>query len=353
MSKRGQAKPATLTDVARLAGVSIPTASRALNGGVRGDSSGNQELRERVRVAARELGYSVNPAAQAVKGGRARTIALVVSDMDDFGSATMIAGVMHAAETRGVSVAVRTTHDDARREDELLKELRGERHRGIVFATSRTVDAVRERDMDENLRVLQDQGAQIVIIGDSVLPYPSVVINNQQAAEQLATGLFDAGHRRFAIVAGPAEQVTSEDRVRGFLDGLEKRGLDTSDVQVVHVEFSRNGGYAALEELATDPGSIDVIAAMSDAMAVGVIAALRDDGVDPAIAPEVSGFDHVPMLGDVLPDFSTVEVPLEEFGEAALSLVFESEPVREVDPRTIQLEARPVVHGRSLVVKDS
>ena len=90
-------RPPTLTDVARLAGVSVPTASRVLNGGVRGKESGSPELRRRVQDAARALGYSVNPAAQATKGGRARTVALLVSDIEDFGAATMIAGVMHAA----------------------------------------------------------------------------------------------------------------------------------------------------------------------------------------------------------------------------------------------------------------
>ena len=78
MSKRALVKPPTLTDVARLAGVSVPTASRVLNGGVRGDTSGTSELRERVRSAARRLGYAPNPAAQTIKGGRSKTIALLV-----------------------------------------------------------------------------------------------------------------------------------------------------------------------------------------------------------------------------------------------------------------------------------
>lgn len=345
MNDRRDPKPPTLTDVAKLAGVSIPTASRVLNGGVRGPASGGEGLRRRVVEAAEQLGYSVNLAAQATKGGRARTIALVVSDIDDFGSATMIAGVMQAAETRGISVAVRTTRDDAQREAELLLELRGERHRGIIFATSRTTDVERERLMDASLRTLQDHGARIVLIGHSDLPFPSVVVDNAAAARSLAIGLVDAGHRRFAIAAGPGDQVTSRHRVFGFLDGLAERGIQVPEANIVNSEFSRDGGYEAVDQLGERYRELDLIAAMSDAMAVGVIARLQELGLAVPGDLEVSGFDQVPMLSDVLPAFSTVEVPLEAFGEAAMSLIFDD----SAEPNIRRsLKATAVVQGQRL-----
>jgi hypothetical protein len=109
-------KPPTLTDVARLAGVSVTTASRALNGGARGTQSGSPELRRGALDAARALGYSVNPAAQAIKDG-ARAYRRLAGERHrglrfrdhDLGS--------HASPgRRGVSVAVRTTQDDPLRE---------------------------------------------------------------------------------------------------------------------------------------------------------------------------------------------------------------------------------------------
>ena len=244
LSKRALVKPPTLTDVARLAGVSVPTASRVLNGGVRGDTSGTSELRERVRSAARRLGYAPNPAAQTIKGGRSKTIALLVGDIEDQGSATIIAGVMHAAERRGVSVAVRATADDARRERSILEALRGERHRGVIVATSRTVDAPREAAIAEDLGILAEQGARIVVIGNSTLGFPHVTIDNAAAAAALARGLVDQGARRFAILGGPENQITSRDRVAGFLEGLRARGISPHTVPVLHQPFSRDGGHA-------------------------------------------------------------------------------------------------------------
>jgi LacI family transcriptional regulator len=337
-------KPPTLADVARLAGVSVPAASRALNGGVRGRQSGSPELRGRVEEAARTLGYSVSPAAQAIKGGRARTVAFIVADIDDFGSATMISGVMHAAEERGVSVAVRTTRDDPQRELDLLTQLRGERHRAIIMATSRTTDAAREAAVGEQLRILADHGARVVMIGDNDLGFPTVTVDNRGAARRLADGLARAGRRRFAILSAPEVEITARDRVEGFLEGLADHGITVEDRDIVHTEFSREGGYRGVSRLADRVGALDVIAAMSDAMAVGAIARLREIGVAAPLDIEVTGFDHVPMLGDVLPDFSTVEVPLERFGPAALALALDDGAAADT---RVELQGTPIVHGEA------
>jgi LacI family transcriptional regulator len=338
-------KPPTLADVARLAGVSVPTASRALNGGVRGAQSGSAELRKRVGDAARALGYSVSTAAQAIKDGRARTVAVLVNDIDDFGSATMISGVMHAAEERGISVSVRTTRDDALRELDLLTQLVGERHRAVILATSRTTDDRREAALDRQLRILRAQGTRIVLIGDSGLDFPAVTVDNRESARLLATALVDAGHRRFAVVTAPEGQITTRDRVAGFLEGLRARGVTVDPSLIVHADFTRNGGYAAVAELEARLDGLDVIAAMSDGMAVGVIARLRELGIESPGDIEVTGFDHVPMLSDVLPNFSTVEVPLETFGEAALALALDDEVA---DSERIALRSTPIVHGGRL-----
>lgn len=339
------AKPPTLADVARLAGVSVPAASRALNGGVRGKQSGSPELRGRVEEAARTLGYAVSPAAQTIKGGRSRTVAFIVGDIDDFGSATMISGVMHAAEERGLSVAVRATRDDPSRETDLLSQLRGERHLAVIMATSRTTDAAREAVVKEHLTVLGDHGARIVVIGDNDLGFPTVTVDNRRAARRLAGGLVEQSARRFAIVSGPAGELTTSERVDGFVSGLADHGISVDARDIVHTEFSRDGGYRAVEALADRLSGFDVIAAMSDAMAVGVIARLREMGLTPPDDVEVTGFDHVPMLGDVLPWFSTVEVPLEQFGGAALALVLDTDGS---DLRAKALTATPILHGVAL-----
>jgi LacI family transcriptional regulator len=146
------------------------------------------------------------------------------------------------------------------------------------------------------------------------------------------------------VISGPTDQVTSRDRVEGFLAGLAERGIAVPDDDVIHAPFSRDGGFEAVERLGDRAGGFDAIAAMSDAMAVGAIASLRDRGIEVPNGTEVTGFDHVPMLGDVLPRFSTVEIPLEAFGEAALSLALD-EAEGDERPTSIALPTETIVKG--------
>jgi LacI family transcriptional regulator len=338
-------RPATLSDVARLAGVSTPTASRVLNPGVRGGASGREEIRQRVTAAAESLGYSASSAAQATKGGRSRSVALIVRDIDDFGSARMIAGLMRAAESLDVAVAVRSTHDDSVDEADILRSLRGERHRGVILATSRTTDARRERQVGEQLAILQRQGANVVIIGDTDLPYPRLTVDNREAAGILAEELVRRGRRRFAIAAGPADQFTARERAAGFIEGLARAGIVVSDGLVITSEFSRAGGFEAVDRLLPSVPELDVIATVSDTMAVGAIARLRQAGVAVPGDVEVTGFDHVPLIGDLIPGFSTVDIPFDEFGRTALGLVMESRPTTV---RGVTMVATPIVDGEAV-----
>ena len=352
MSKKSTAPTAarsvTLSDVARLAGVSLPTASRVLNGGVRGSGSGSPEMRERVREAAERLGYVVNAAAQATAAGASRALTLIVSDLDDFGAVTMISGVMHAAEARGLSVSVRATRDDAAREVQIVSALRGERHRGVIFAASRSSDFARESAMARALQALEDVGTRVVVIGKSELPFDAVVVDNRAAAERFARSLCSGVDGRILIVAGPEDQVTSRDRVAGFRDGAATAGVRIDEADVMRVPFSRDGGFQAAALIAERVDELGLVAAMSDALAVGVIAGLREHGIEPLGRLAVSGFDDVPMISDLLPGFSTVRVPLEQFGEAAVALLVDETGERDGSrARLVELEAVPVVRPRA------
>lgn len=318
-----QDRPATLADVARRAEVSVPTASRALNGGIRGRDSGDPALRARVHKAAAELGYTPSTAARTVKDGRAQSIAVIVNSIEDLGSAVMIGGIMHAAEDRDLAVAVRTTRDDATREIDVLRQLRGDRPRALIIATSRTTDRAREDAVGEELALFRRQGARVVVIGDSALPFPKVVVDTREAAAGLARAIASTGATRFAVVSGPNQEVTAETRLRGFLEGLREAGIDVPADLITHVEFSRDGGVHAVRALADRVRDVDVIAAMSDALAVGVIVGLREAGLSVPEDVAVAGFDHVGVVHDLIPTLCTVHIPLAELGQAAVSLALD------------------------------
>lgn len=335
----------TLADVAASAGVSVPTASRILNGGVRGDRVGTTEVRTRVRKAAEELGYSASRAAQAIKGGRSNSAAVIVSDIADVGAAAMLSGVMEAAEEHAISVTVLASHDDEQTETTLLSRLRGERHRAVIVATSRTTDPARESALDLQLRVLRNQGVGVVVIGENDLDFPAVTFDNRRATRRLAIELAGLGHRRFAICSGPADQITPRNRAEGFVAGLRSAEIDPA--AVLHVAFSRDGGYQAVHALREHISSLDVIATMSDAMAVGAITALRELGLEAPRDVEVTGFDHVPLLSDLLSNFTTVHVPLKELGTTALEMALQTAPGTAAY-RRVELQGKTFVRGTAV-----
>jgi LacI family transcriptional regulator len=135
---------ATLEEVARAAGVSLATASRALNGSTR---NVNPEYRERVLAAARALNYSPNLAAQAVAKGGTSTVALVVADISDPYFASIASGVMRAAEVRALTVTIGSTERRPAREAALVRVLRGQRPRCFILVGSRWSDPGSDREL--------------------------------------------------------------------------------------------------------------------------------------------------------------------------------------------------------------
>ncbi|MFK4760086.1 LacI family DNA-binding transcriptional regulator [Microbacterium sp. ZW T5_45] len=339
-----QDRPATLADVALRAQVSVPTASRVLNGGIRGRESGDPTLRARVREAAEELGYAPSAAARTIKGGRSQSIAVIVNSIEDLGSTVMIGGIMHAAEDRDLAVAVRTTRDDSARELEVLRQLRGDRPRAVIVATSRTSDSAREERVGKELVLLRRQGARIVVIGDSALPFPKVTVDAANAAHELARGLAATGARRFAVVSGPEHEITAQTRLQGFLAGLHEAGVAVPQRFIAHAEFSRDGGVDAVHAFGTALQSVDVIAAMSDALAVGAIIGLRRLGLAVPRDVLVSGFDHIGVVSDLVPTLSTVRIPLAEMGQAAVAVAMNdglADDHHEVLPHQVVLPCTP------------
>lgn len=304
-------QPATLYDVAREAGVSLATASRSLNGSAR---KVNEDYRDRVLAAAERLGYTPNLSAQAVARGASATVALLVSDIADPYFAAIAAGVVKAAAEADLAVTMAVTDRDADRETELVRVLRGQRPRVIVLAGSRFSDEAGRDTLVAELEAFTRTGGRVVLISQHELPFDTVEIDNSGGARALADALAGLGYRGAAILAGPANLVTARDRVDAFSSGLEP-------VTVVHGEFTRNGGYDSMVAL-IDAGldGVDVVFAVNDVMAIGALSALRDRGIDVPGRIAVAGFDDVSTARDVWPALTTVRVPLEEAGAAAVAL---------------------------------
>lgn len=308
----------TLADVARWAGVSLATASRALHGST-GRTVG-PDMRARVRAAAAELNYSPNANAQAIVRGTTTTVGLIVHDIADPSAAAMASGVMMAAAERDLIVTIASTLSDPFIEIRHVEALRSQRAKAVILAGSRYTDSESAERLAEELMGFSVGGGHVAVIGQHTLPLNTIVIDNAGGAARLARTLISLGYRRFAVLAGPGSLVTSEDRVLGFRQVVHNAGLQLPEENIIEAQFTRDGGYVAMTELLDREIEVEAVFAVNDVMAVGATAALRDQGYQVPRDMAIAGFDDIPTLRDVRPALTTVRLPLVEIGRRALEL---------------------------------
>lgn len=333
---------ATLSDVAREAGVSLATASRSLNGSSR---TVRAEYRERVLAAARRLNYSANHSAQAVARGTSQTLGLIVSDIADPYFSSIASGVMRSAEDQGLVVTMSVTQRRPEREPELVRAMRGIRPRSLILVGSRRNDPKTSRELEAELTAYESSGGQVTIVAQPTMPFRTVEIRNHEAAAELAEQLVGLGYRSMAVLAGPQQLLTARDRVRGFLDRCAELGVQIPQRRIVHGGFTRDGGFVAAAELhRRDLHDIDLVFAANDVMAVGAMAYFRTAGLQLGRDLAIAGFDDIETLRDVSPALTTVALPLQQIGRAAVALALEpgtEQRVVGIDGSVIIRESTP------------
>lgn len=321
MSVRAQHVPGEprLSDVARLAGVSIATASRALSGA----RAVTPELGRRVLEAADALAYTVNPHARSLAGGLTAVLGLMVYEIDDPYFAEIAGGVIAGAAEQGWSVQV--SHQDRTPASDLAgaRLLRGQRVGAIVIAGSGYRDAAMNTMLNAELEAYAASGGRLVAIGHRDLDCHAVLPDNVGAGRAVAEHLVALGHRRIGVVAGPERMTTVQDRSRGIAEVAAAAGID--DVAWEHAAFTRDGGRAATARLLEARSDLTAIIALNDTMAIGALSVLRERGVAVPQSVSVTGVDDVQVAQDLAPALTTVRLPMASMGRQAAGLALRAE----------------------------
>lgn len=328
----------TLTEVARLAGVSPATASRVLNGSAR---KPGQDIADRVRQAAESLGYIPNAQAQGLAKSSSGLIGLIVHDIADPYFAAIARGVQEAAGEQHRMVLLATTAGAPGDEKEAVAAFAARRADSIVIAgsrSSRTEDSEGNAELAAELDRYCRNGGQVAVVGHPVVGaarsdgYHVVAVPNEELAASLAAELAASRDDDFVIIGGPEGLFTSDDRIRGFQQGLAQAGRPPAEI--LRSSFNRDGGYEAGLALAarikatrqggdgdgdgdSSGGGRLCIFAVNDVMAIGAAAALRTEGLRIPRDATIAGFDDIETLRDFRPELSTVHLPLEEIGRIA------------------------------------
>jgi LacI family transcriptional regulator len=305
-----KARP-TIYDVARLAGVSTATVSRALNG--TGQTA--PATRRAIEAAVEQLGYRPNTIARSLVTKSTQAIALLLPDITNPFYAELVRGIQEQVLAEGHTMLLCTTEGDPEREERYLNLLRakqvdGALVDGLVLPPDRIARFVRE-------------GFPIVCLDRDVdsADVPLVQVDNRMGARLATEYLLSLGHTRIGHVAGVQELRISEERVAGYRQALTAAGIEPDPTLVAPGSFTEEGGHDAA--LALIERRVTAIFAANDLSALGVINALTESGRRVPDDISVVGFDDARLSAYTSPPLTTVHQPAREIGERATRLLLE------------------------------
>lgn len=263
-------------DVARHAGLSIATVSRALSG----SSSVKEKTRARVLESVQALGYTPNTFAQSLRQGRGRTVALVTGDIRHGIYAALAKHVQLELESLGLDTLLYDLDHRDQRLQHLLERAPAMGLRGILLATA---DAFDIDKLAPQFRAAQDNGILIASVTQRLDAHgiTSIVHDNLKGAREAVLHLHDRGHRPIAFLGRITTSGTGRERYEGYLEGLSQIGQEVADALVLEIfeGYRSDAGYKGVRE-ALDRGiSFGGLIAASDDMALGAMSALRERGL--------------------------------------------------------------------------
>lgn len=298
----------TIRDVARAAGVSPQTVSRAIND----KDEIRPETRARILRIVEELGYRPNHIARSLTTHRTATLGLVVPDIVNPFFAEVARGVEDLACVSGYQVFLCNTDENPVRERMVLNSLAAKQVDGIILCSSRLGD--------EELRSVVAEMPSMVLV-NRTLPGGeacAVVIEDFQGAQQAMAHLLGAGHRFIALLRGPTSSYSGRERLRGYREALAGAGLPWDEGLVMAALPRVEGGYQATMQLLARRPEVTAIFAYNDLVAVGALQACAAIGRRVPEEVAIVGFDDIPLASLVVPALTTVRVPRYRLGQLAL-----------------------------------
>lgn len=332
----GKARSSTLGDVARLAGVSIATASKALNG----RAQVRDTTREKVFRAADALDFVPNSLARGLLFGQSGTVGLLTSDLEGRFSLPIMMGAEDAFGAGSTSVFLCDARGDPVREQHQLKNLISRQVDGLIVVGARP---------DPRASLSKDASVPVVYAyGPSTDPDDcSVTTDNVQAGRLAAEHMVQAGRTRIAIISGDPSYGAAHDRVKGSLAALDAAGMPLVG-EPMFGSWSEGWGRGALRALVAHHPEVDAVICGSDQIARGVVDALREEGREIPEDVAVMGHDNWEVLAaNARPPLTTIDMNLQELGRRAASLLFDAidgRPSHGIE----ELACRLVVRGSTL-----
>jgi LacI family transcriptional regulator len=297
----------TIKDVAKEAGVSYATVSRALNN----HPEVNEDTKRRIFKIAAEMGYQPNAIAQGLVKKETKTIGLLIPDITNPFFPEVALGIEEAANEAGYTIFLCNTNWNEEREENYLNVLLQKQVDGLIIAPS-----------SENLAHLKkvlDLGVNIIFIS-YMIRHPnstSIIIDNICGAQMAVEHLVKKGHKRIAFIGGFQDISASNERLKGYKYALKQNNIEINKAYIKNGDFKRETGHIMMHNLININKKPTAVFAANDLLALGAIQAIKEEGLSVPSDIAVVGFDDIEFASLPEIQLTTVAQPKYEMGKLA------------------------------------
>ena len=328
-------RPVGMRDVASLAGVSIATVSRFFND----PSSVSRDVRGRVEVAVRELGYIRHGAARALSMRRSHAIGAIIPTVDNATRAGKVAALQKRCRERGFNVVLALSEYDLDIELQQCRSLIEAGIDGLMLEGGLHDPAL--YDLVERRRIATVNTS----VYDPDAPHPNIGFDNRAAARRLTQHLLDLGHRTIGMVAGPTSgNDRALGRVEGVRDALLGRGLDLPAERVVERPYRVLEGRLGLRALLARDPQVSAVVCGNDVLAFGALIEAQALGRRVPHDLSIAGFDDLDWASQLPPGLTTMALPARDIGQLAADYLIDSLTGKPV-PHAIEVEVKLILRG--------
>lgn len=314
---------ATIKDVAKAAGVSLSTASYALNG----SSKISEATRNKVLEVARRLNYQKNGLATDLKRSSTKTIALILSDMSGPYYTELIRGVQETALENGYDLIACSSFGG--NESTAIKFLREKRVDGVIISAHNLQDEP----------ILQSARPSFpIVVLDRYLQSEhiyNVLVDNERGGYLATEHLIQNGCKRIAHISNTSNSYDHKLRYKGYMQALRDYNLESPSNLNINGKFTIDGGYTATKLLIAQSNLPDAIFYGNDEMAIGGVKAFKEAGIRVPEDISIIGFDDIYLVEHMNPPLTTIRQPKYEAGSLAAHLILQL-----LDGRTLDREYR-------------
>jgi LacI family repressor for deo operon, udp, cdd, tsx, nupC, and nupG len=346
-----QKRSTSMEVVAKLAGVSTSTVSRALSR----PELVSPKTRARISRAVNKVGYRLNLLGRSLRKMESRMVTVIVTTTANSFFTDIIRGVESIAHEAGYCVLLGETGSDSRRKKSYAELVDTRRSDGMIVLTTNPLPRGFMNGLTSGLSV-----PVVLVCQRHRDPHIPTVRIDDVAAAKAATGYLVAlGHRRIGCVAGPRDHAVSRDRLQGYSSALKEARIDADPALITYGDFLIDSGVAATKKLISQSALPTAILAFSDEMAIGSMSFLKAHGLRVPRDVSVVGFDDIRYAAFADPPLTTVAQPKLEIGKAAMEVllgILENRPGVErnlVLPFKLIIRgsaARPAASGRQRAV---